>query len=199
MKLWTLGFLTLGLSACTADVFSADAGDDAEEADAGHVVMPPRLALRPVAEDDAGADASDGGNACSPLSPKEVSECSGNAALCATADGGLTCGNGSNAPCVSEQGFFAECWGPHDCIASSTGSLCVLLGNPTLTDSCPAVSGGATASCASTGVFSIQPSARVVCQKDSDCTMVADAGTKCVARAVEGFPALAGEVLGVCE
>lgn len=191
MKLWAVS-LVLFLPACTADVFASDDAGDPPNDDAGAFVAPPHLGRLLAPDSGAGTDA---GPDCAAPALLAQPYCGG---VCATPDGGETCGNGSNTACVAAHGFFAECSG-HDC---DSGQVCALASGDLAGTCPPTLAGGtwgATLTCADKSYFGVNASARVVCRADSECTAMADAGTKCVVRAVVGFPALAGVSVGVCE
>jgi len=198
MKRVALGVLMLWGAGCSGDVF------DAPDA-AGAFPAPPRLALR-IPDDagsaeagpDAGAEAGDGGDAGCAVAVDPSPYCAG---ACATADGGLSCGNVSNGACSADRGFYGECSAPSDCAG---GKLCALVPAGVLDEtSCPpsiASEGlGVTATCADPSYLAIVKGARVLCRSASDCEVLDGGAHACVGAIIVGYPALAGETVGVCE
>ncbi len=151
------------------------------------------------AEAGTNTDASD---ACAPALADGSPYClvGGIYGVCATADGGETCGNGGNGTCAPQKGFYGECSRPSDCTGNL--SFCVVSAGAVVTPGCPQElstgPGGVTVGCANAS-YVVMPGVRVACASDSDCLVVADAGApKCVSSEIVGYPALAGVAIGIC-
>ena len=185
------GFLLLAMG-CSADAFD---GPDADQA----FREPPKLArLRDDAAtqgDAAAADAAPEADAGCSVAIDPSPYCAG---ACATSDGGITCGNATNGPCVAAQGFYGECSSADDC---AQGKICALANVADVTGTCPAKLGsagsGVTLSCADPSYLSIVKSSRPICRTDAYCAAYGFAA--CVGAVIVGYPALAGETVGVCQ
>ena len=181
---------------CSEDVFSSEGDDDAApvDPDSGVAARPRERLSRSPAEDAGTPDVDASDDADANCSPKiSAAFCKDE---CATADGGATCDNPGNGACVAAGGFYAECASPADC---AEGDLCAVVGTPVFGGSCPdSLAGGnsgVTFTCATPAYLVTYPNARRACASSTDC---ADAGA-CVPRAVVGYPALSGQIVGVCE
>jgi hypothetical protein len=187
-----LACLVLG---CSGDTF-----DYPDAADPSPFPAPPRLALRLTGDDAATPDASQEAappDAGCTMAIDPLPYCKG---ACATTDGGITCGNTSNNVCAS--GFFGECFAPSGC---GTGKICALVPVGIYdANACPpsiASQGqGVTATCADPSYLDTFKGARVLCSTAGDCAVLDGGGSHaCVGAAIAGYPALAGEAVGICE
>ncbi len=58
---------------------------------------------------------------------------------------------------------------------------------------------GVTATCADPSYLTIIKGARVLCKTSVDCAILDGGAHACIGAVIVGYPALAGEAVGVCE
>jgi hypothetical protein len=205
-RLW-FGALAAVLTACSVDSFTATDADPPADAQAPDVIQAELKEAgsdSPDASDppdvlDAGQDSAPDASCLASITTAPLA-CGNSYSTpqCTTRDAGYACPNYGDpqgySDCMSAGSFYANCTGKSDC----GGIEVCCLGPATLAGSCP----GTLSAQGSSGLSAVceVPSAcgvgsRLLCRSDGDC---GDAGT-CHARMLEGFSALSGVVVGVCE